>query len=79
MVTVKLESTQANRISVQAVYSILRRFWPPAICDSVRSMKGMRNQSGAVFDLYEDQYIRLWNYEDNKCELEMNFAFGLGD
>lgn len=28
---------------------------------------------------YEDQYIRLWNYEDNKCELEMNFAFGLGD
>ena len=19
---------------------------------------------------HEDQYIRLWNYEDNKCELE---------
>ena len=28
---------------------------------------------------YEDQYIRLWNYEDNKCELEQNFALGLGD
>ena len=28
---------------------------------------------------YADQYIRLWNYEDNKCELEQNFALGLGD
>jgi len=28
---------------------------------------------------YEDQYIRLWNYEDNKCELEQNFALGLGE
>ena len=43
MVTVKLESTQSGRLSVSNVYSILRRFWPPALIDSVRTMRGMRN------------------------------------
>ena len=54
MVTVKLESTQGSRLSVSNVYSILRRFWPPAIVDSVRTMRGIQSQAGAVFDLYED-------------------------
>ena len=54
MITVKLESNQQGRLSVSNVYSILRRFWPPALIDSVRTMRGMRNQAGAVFDLYED-------------------------
>ena len=27
---------------------------------------------------HEDQTIRLWNYEDNICELEKNFALNLG-
>ena len=56
MITVKLESTVGGRLSVSAVFSILRRFWPPAIVDSVRTMRGIRSQAGAVFDLYEDQY-----------------------
>ncbi len=54
MMTVKLESNQGARLSTQAVYAILRRFWPPQLCDSVRTMRSMRNQAGAVFDLYED-------------------------
>ena len=54
MLTVKLESNQGGRLSVSNVYSILRRFWPPALIDSVRTMRGMRSQAGAVFDLYED-------------------------
>ena len=54
MITVKLESTINGRLSVSNVYSILRRYWPPAIADTVRTMRGMRSQAGAVFDLYED-------------------------
>ena len=27
---------------------------------------------------HEDQTVRLWNYADNTCELEQNFAAGLG-
>jgi len=56
MITVKLESTAGTRLNVSAVFSILRRFWPPAIVDSVRTMRGTQSQAGAVFDLYEDQY-----------------------
>lgn len=54
MITVKLESSQGGRLSVSNVFSILRRYWPPAIADQVRQMRGMRNAAGAVFDLYED-------------------------
>jgi len=54
MITVKVESSQGGRISVNQVYSILRRFWPPAIGDSVRTMRAIKNGAGAVFDLYED-------------------------
>ena len=59
MLTVKLESTNGSRMAVTAVYGILRRFWPPAIADNVRTMRGTRSQAGAVFDLYEDQYARF--------------------
>jgi len=54
MITVKLESTQQGRLSVENVNAILRRFWPPTIIDSVRTMRGMKSGAGAVFDMYED-------------------------
>ena len=54
MLTIKLQHNQNGRLSVQNVYSILNRFWPPQLADSTRSMRGMRNGQGAVFDIYED-------------------------
>ena len=54
MITIKLSSNQGGRISVSNVYNILRRYWPPATVDSVRTMRGMKSMSGAVFDVYED-------------------------
>ena len=54
MITIKLSSNQGTRISVSNVYNILRRYWPPATVDSVRTMRGMKNMQGAVFDVYED-------------------------
>ena len=59
MITCKLESTQDGRIAASQVMSILRRYWPPAICDSIRTMRGMKSGTGACFDLYEDQYSRF--------------------
>jgi len=54
MITVKLESTQQGRLSTDNVLAILRRFWPPQVADGVRTMRGMSNGHGAVFDLFED-------------------------
>ena len=54
MLTVKLSSTTGGRLSVQNVYSIVKRYWPPQLGDNIRSMRGMRNGQGAVFDIYED-------------------------
>ena len=60
MVTVKLELTgDGNRLSVSAVYSILKRYWPAALVDNVRTMRGMSNGRGGCFDLYEDQFNRF--------------------
>ena len=56
MITVKLEGTGGGRISVSNVYSILKRYWPPAVADGVRTMRGIRSMAGAVFDLYEDHF-----------------------
>ena len=56
MLTIKLQHTQNGRLSVQNVFMILKKFWPPQLADSARSMRGMRNGQGAVFDIYEDQY-----------------------
>lgn len=52
---------------------------------------GQGNHSGEITEMHtclqrpilltmshEDQTIRLWNYEDNICELEKNFALNLG-
>ena len=67
MITVKLESTINGRLSVSNVFSILRRYWPPAVADTVRTMRGMRSMAGAVFDLYEDQFSR---FMDNWSHLQ---------
>ena len=67
MITVKLESTASGRLSVTNIYSILRRFWPANLIESVRSMRGMKSGSGACFDLYEDQIAR---FMDNWTHLQ---------
>lgn len=59
MITVKLESTQNGRLSVENVYAILRRYWPETLINSVRTMRGMKSGAGACFDLYEDQFSRF--------------------
>ena len=28
---------------------------------------------------HDDQTIKLWNYQENRCELSQNFALGLGE
>ena len=67
MITVKLESNQGGRLNVSQVYSILKRYWPPTVAESVRTMRGMSNGAGACFDLYEDQYSR---FMDNWAHLK---------
>jgi ATP-dependent RNA helicase DDX21 len=67
VLTCKMESLFNGKLSVQNVYSILKRYWPPQLADGVRSMRGMRNGQGAVFDIYEDQYQRfIDNFEHLK-------------
>lgn len=64
MLTLKMESIVNGRLSAQSVFQILKRYWPPQMADGVRSMRGMRNGHGAVFDIYEDQYQRFMdNFE----------------
>ena len=79
MITVKLESTQGGRLSVSNVYSILRRYWPPAIVDSVRTMRGIKSFAGAVFDLQEDQYLRFidgWEHLQEAEAGRLDFEVG---
>ena len=79
MITVKVESSQGGRISVSQVYSILRRFWPPAIGDSVRTMRAIKNGAGAVFDLYEDQFNRFmdnWTHLQEAEAGRLDFVVG---
>ena len=79
MITVKLESTQNGRLSTDNVNAILRRFWPPAIVDSVRTMRGMKSGAGAVFDLYEDQYSRFidsWKHLQEQEGSRLDFDVG---
>ena len=67
MITVKLVSTQSGRLSVTNIYSILRRFWPANLIESVRSMRAMKSGDGACFDIYEDQIAR---FMDNWTHLQ---------
>ena len=59
MITCKLESIQNGQLSTQNVFSILRRYWPEALVNTVRTMRAMKSGLGACFDLYEDQYTRF--------------------
>ena len=80
MTTVKLESTQSGRLSTDNVHAILRRFWPPQIAEAVRSMRGMQSGSGAIFDLYEDQYGRFmdcWKHLQQQEAGRLDFEVGM--
>ena len=60
--------------------AILRRFWPPTIVDSVRTMRGMKSGVGAVFDLYEDQYTRFndsWKHLQEQEGSRLDFEVGM--
>ena len=70
MITIKLQSNQGGRITVSNVYNILRRYWPPATVDNVRTMRGMKNMEGAVFDVYEDQFTRFMDSYEHLKEQE---------
>lgn len=76
MLTIKIHSTINGRLSVQNVYSILKRYWPPQLADNVRSMRGIRSGTGAVFDIYEDQFQRFMdNFEHLKDQEQDRLDF----
>lgn len=48
--TVKINTTR-GRLPQNSVYSILRKYWDPRLCDSVKNMKALRDGTGVVFDI----------------------------
>jgi len=48
--TVKIVNSR-GRLPQNSVYSILRKYWDPRLCDGVKNMKGLRDGSGVVFDI----------------------------
>lgn len=52
--TIKMESK--GRLGASNAYSILRKYWEPRVCDSVKNMKSFRDGSGVVFDIKSDHF-----------------------
>jgi len=48
--TVRISTTR-GRLPQNSVYSILRKYWDPRLCDSVKNMKALKDGSGVVFDI----------------------------
>ena len=45
-----------GRLGASNAYSILRKYWEPRVCDSVKNMKSFRDGSGVVFDIKSDHF-----------------------
>lgn len=54
--TIRMESMSRGRLGPSNAYSILRKYWEPRVCDSVRNMKAFRDGSGVVFDIKSDHF-----------------------
>ena len=54
-------------MSTQNAYQILRKYWDPRICESVRNMKNFVDGQGVVFDI-KDHFFEAFmdNYEHVK-------------
>lgn len=65
-VTIRL-SVQRGYMSTQNAYQILRKYWDPRICESVRNMKNFVDGTGVVFDIKEHFFEPFMdNYEHVK-------------
>jgi len=61
--TVKVVTTR-GRLPQNSVYSILRKYWDPRLCDGVKNMKALKDGSGVVFDIKADHFDGfIENYE----------------
>lgn len=47
--------------AISLVWAILRKFWPQEITDDIRGMRGLKDSTGAVFDLPEDKADRFYD------------------
>ena len=66
MQTIKL-SCQRGRLGPSNAYSILRKYWDPRVCDSVKNMKAFSDGTGVVFDIKGDFYE---SFMDNFARLK---------
>jgi hypothetical protein len=49
-------SCDRGRLLPSNAHSILRKYWEPRVCDSVKNMKGIKDGSGVVFDIKADYF-----------------------
>lgn len=53
-----------GKLSVANCRNFLDRWWGGRMADNIRVIKGIKNNQGALFDIYEDQFDRFMdNFE----------------
>jgi hypothetical protein len=57
-------ATEGGKLTTAACRAFIDRWWSGRTADNIRVIKGIKNNLGALFDIYEDQYDRFMdNYE----------------
>ena len=56
---------EGQRLTVQDCRRIIDRWWGGRMADNIRAIKGIKNQQGGLFDIYEDQYDRFMDNFDH--------------
>jgi len=55
----KITPITNNRLNATNAKMIIDRWWGGRVADSIRVIRSMKNSTGAVFDIYEDQFERF--------------------
>ena len=55
----KIMPIAAGRLNATNAKMIIDRWWGGRVADNIRVIRSMKNGTGAVFDIYEDQFDRF--------------------
>jgi hypothetical protein len=58
-------SNGTGKLNATNAKMIIDRWWGGRVADNIRVVRSMRNSSGAVFDIYEDQFERFMDNFDH--------------
>jgi len=51
--------------ATSAAWGILKKYWPMNMTENIKGMRAMKDNTGVVFDIYEnhrDRFLEIYNH-----------------